>query len=88
MVRAPRGRSNHKQRNNGVGIQLRAGNDGGGSKYLPIVNDMKITQSWMRVHDSSLNSQKVQNTSGHLINTPSILPATRVQHAVISMSTT
>ena len=64
-----------------------AENDGNGA-ILPVVKDMKTTQSWLRVHESSLNSQKVQNARGHLINTPSILPATRVQHAVISMSTT
>ena len=54
---------------------------------LPAVKDMKTTQLWMSAQIIA-NSQKVQNTSGHLINTPSILPPTRVQHAVKSMSTT
>ena len=57
-------------------------------QFLPIVKDMKnqLSRGW--VHKSLLIAKKMQNASRHLINVPSILPATWVQHAVKSMSTT
>ena len=76
MVQAPRGRSNHKQQNKGVGIQLRAGNGDKRSEFLPIVKDMETGSVVDASAQFIANSQKVQNSRGHLINIPSILPAT------------
>ena len=55
-------------------------------QFCPSSKTWKTTQSWMSAQIIA-NSQKVQNTSRHLINSPSILPTTREQHAVKGINT-